>query len=64
MVLVKLWDLDSGKIVAEMTGHAAYVDSVAFSANGKLLVSTSADGMVKVWDARLLTYNGCSPLTN
>jgi WD40 repeat protein len=59
---VKLWDLDSGKIVAEMTGHAAYVQSVAFSANGKLLVSTSVDGMVKVWDAKTTNLQRSFPM--
>lgn len=50
--MVKLWNPNSGEVVAEMTGHGAYVHSVAFSADGKQLVSTSVDGIVKVWDVK------------
>jgi tRNA A-37 threonylcarbamoyl transferase component Bud32 len=35
-----------------LRGHTGVVDSVAFSPDGKRLVSGSSDGAVKVWDAQ------------
>ena len=33
------------------TGHTALVKSVAFSRDGNLIVSGSADNLVKIWSA-------------
>ena len=35
-----------------LTGHSHYVNSVAYSPDGKHLVSGSYDNTVKVWDAQ------------
>ena len=35
-----------------LTGHSHYVNSVAYSPDGKHLVSGSHDNTVKVWDAQ------------
>ena len=35
-----------------LTGHSHYVTSVAYSPDGKHLVSGSYDNTVKVWDAQ------------
>ena len=37
--------------VRTLTGHADRVSSVAFSPNGKFVVSGSLDRLVKIWDA-------------
>ena len=33
-----------------LTGHVGWVRSVAFSPDGKRVVSGSADNLVKIWD--------------
>ena len=56
---VKLWSLTgkswlssvvSGEYLKSMNEHAASVNSVAFSPDGKMIVSGSSDNSVKLWD--------------
>eukprot|EP01116_Phalansterium_solitarium_P021244 TRINITY_DN6521_c0_g1_i1.p1 TRINITY_DN6521_c0_g1~~TRINITY_DN6521_c0_g1_i1.p1 ORF type:complete len:662 (+),score=197.41 TRINITY_DN6521_c0_g1_i1:114-2099(+) len=47
---IKLWDLSSKKCLKKFTGHVSPVVSLAFSAEGRLLVSASSDRFVYVWD--------------
>jgi WD40 repeat protein len=47
---VTLTDLATGKIVRSLRGHAAPVRSVAWSRDGRRVVSGSMDGTVKIWD--------------
>ncbi len=55
---VQLWDAQTRKEQLTLKGHAFYVRSVAFSADGKRIVSGSeglwniSPGEVKVWDAQ------------
>jgi WD40 repeat protein len=46
---VRLWDVASGALLAETPGHRGFVTGLAFSADGKKLVSAGGDGLVKVW---------------
>ncbi|WP_455567415.1 nSTAND1 domain-containing NTPase [Streptomyces bottropensis] len=48
---VHLWDVASGKMRRSLKGHTGGVTSVAFSHDGRTLVSGSHDRTVHVWDA-------------
>lgn len=47
---VILWDAKTGKAIAALEGHTSNVWSVAFSPDGKTLVSSGYDGKVIVWN--------------
>ncbi|BAY20663.1 WD-repeat protein [Calothrix sp. NIES-2100] len=47
---VKLWNVDTSKLIYTLTGHAGEVRSVAFSPDGKTLASGSQDGTIKLWN--------------
>jgi WD40 repeat protein len=46
---LKLWDLDSRKLIETFSEHSSKVCAVAFSAKGENFVSSSQDGTIKVW---------------
>jgi WD40 repeat protein len=47
---VFIWDFTEGKKVSALAGHKGAVLALAFSPDGKWLVSGSSDKTVKVWD--------------
>jgi RNA polymerase sigma factor (sigma-70 family) len=48
--LVWLWDVATGRKLAELAGHKEAIWSLRFSPDGNLLVSTSRDTTALVWD--------------
>jgi len=46
---VKLWDTETGKELATLTGHTDHIYGVAFSPDGKLLATASFDRTIKLW---------------
>src|SRR5262249_53276620 len=53
--VVRLLDLRTGKEFGRLTGHQAEVQALAYTRDGKALVSGSADSTALVWDATRLT---------
>lgn len=47
---VRLWNPSNGKQVHELKGHTGGISAVAFSRDGKLLVSASYDGTLRFWE--------------
>ncbi len=60
---IRLWDVETGNLIAEMLGHNGAVYDLDFSFDGDLLCSASADETVKLWNIRthqrLDTFGQC-----
>ncbi len=48
---VKIWDVAAGRLVHTLKVHKSGVNAIAYSADGKQVVSANADATLKVWDA-------------
>ena len=47
---VRLWDVETEKVVARWTGHTGAVASLCWSVDGERVVSGSDDETIRVWD--------------
>jgi WD40 repeat protein len=57
--VVHVWDAASGREQRAFRGHHDYVLRVAFSPDGRTLVSAGNDRTIRVWD--LSAPNGAAP---
>ena len=51
---MRLWDAATGEEFVGLPGHSSYVYSLAFSPDGKSLVSSSGDTTLRLWDTEPL----------
>ncbi len=47
---LKVWDLNAGRVLVTLLGHASWVTACAVSPDGRRVVSASYDQTLKVWD--------------
>jgi hypothetical protein len=59
---LKVWDLETGRPLATLEGHAYGVNACAVTPDGRQVVSASQDRTLKVWDLEtytcLVTHRG------
>lgn len=51
---MSIWDPRSGLSTSTFYGHRNSCNSVCFTHSGSSLVSADADGVVKLWDVRMV----------
>jgi WD40 repeat protein len=47
---VELWNVEAGKSERQLIGHKLEIESIAFSADGALFATGSADGTARLWN--------------
>ena len=48
----RLWDANTGKLVAALEGHTEAIRSATFSPDGQRIATAAADDSARVWDAK------------
>jgi WD40 repeat protein len=48
--VVRIFDMETGDVIAQLSGHQTYIYDRVFSPTGNLLVTRDNDGIVRAWD--------------
>ena len=48
--MIKIWDMNTGKLLNTLVGHSNPVTSVAVTSDNRKVVSGAWDNMIKIWD--------------
>ncbi len=48
---IRMWDIDTGKLLRTLSGHTQHVNDMAFSPDNKIIATGSYDQTVRLWDA-------------
>lgn len=51
--LIRIWRVETFLLICELRGHTDDIDGLAFSPDGRNLLSGSEDGTVRVWNVRV-----------
>lgn len=46
---IKLWELETGRLIETLSGHIGSIRAIAFSPDGKLLASVAQDRFLRIW---------------
>jgi WD40 repeat protein/tRNA A-37 threonylcarbamoyl transferase component Bud32 len=59
---VRVWDLQTGGLLATLTGHHGSLRATVFSPDGRWLATGSDDGRIKLWDGHTFADRGDVPV--
>ncbi len=48
---VRIWNVETGKLISKFYGHQNHIFKVSFHPQGKMLLTGSNDGTAKLWDS-------------
>ena len=51
---LNIWDANTGKFITHLKGHTRDVDCLAWTADGKTLISGSIDSLIRTWNTTTL----------
>ncbi|MBL8057235.1 MAG: helix-turn-helix domain-containing protein [Anaerolineales bacterium] len=54
--IIRLWNIESGKLLRVMEGYSRLIGANAFSGDGKVLLQGDASGRIRLWDIERRRY--------
>ena len=61
--VVRIWDLDIGKEIVILDRHSGSINAIVAGPDGKSIITTSADGTVKLWTISIIMKTGNDELS-